>query len=110
MKLPRRYFLHLAAGAAVLPAISRMSWAQAYPARPVFAWLLTRQRISFLDLSAARAPVIARSIALVFSFHMARSSELTWALSCWAVRQLRWSSTARRKACPPSCIEIVWLF
>jgi tripartite-type tricarboxylate transporter receptor subunit TctC len=35
MKLPRRYFLHLAAGAAVLPAISRMSWAQAYPARPV---------------------------------------------------------------------------
>jgi tripartite-type tricarboxylate transporter receptor subunit TctC len=35
MKLPRRNFLHLTAGAAVLPAISRMSWAQAYPARPV---------------------------------------------------------------------------
>jgi len=35
MKLPRRNFLHLAAGAAVLPAISRMSWAQAYPMRPV---------------------------------------------------------------------------
>ena len=33
MKLPRRKFLHLAAGAAALPAISRMSWAQAYPAR-----------------------------------------------------------------------------
>jgi tripartite-type tricarboxylate transporter receptor subunit TctC len=34
MKLPRRKFLHLAAGAA-LPVISRVAWAQAYPARPV---------------------------------------------------------------------------
>jgi hypothetical protein len=35
MKLPRRNFLHLAAGAAVLPAISRFAWAQAYPSRIV---------------------------------------------------------------------------
>jgi len=35
MKLPRRRFLHLAAGAAALPAISRVGWAQAYPTRPV---------------------------------------------------------------------------
>src|SRR5262245_40810069 len=35
MKLPRRNFLHLAAGAAALPAISRIAWAQAYPTRPV---------------------------------------------------------------------------
>jgi tripartite-type tricarboxylate transporter receptor subunit TctC len=35
MKLPRRTFLHLAAGAAALPAVSRAAWAQAYPARPV---------------------------------------------------------------------------
>src|SRR5947209_18508573 len=35
MKLPRRQFLHLAAGAAALPAISRIAAAQAYPARPV---------------------------------------------------------------------------
>jgi tripartite-type tricarboxylate transporter receptor subunit TctC len=35
MKLPRRRFLHLAAGAAALPAVSRMGWAQTYPARPV---------------------------------------------------------------------------
>src|SRR5262245_35956696 len=36
MKLPhRRRFLHLAAGAAALPAISRFAWAQAYPTRPV---------------------------------------------------------------------------
>ena len=36
MKLPRRrQFLHLAAGAAALPAISRMSWAQSYPTQAV---------------------------------------------------------------------------
>jgi len=34
MKLPRRQFLHLAAGAAVLPAVSRIASAQAYPTRP----------------------------------------------------------------------------
>jgi hypothetical protein len=35
MKLPRRHFLHLAAGAAALPVISRFASAQAYPTRPV---------------------------------------------------------------------------
>jgi tripartite-type tricarboxylate transporter receptor subunit TctC len=35
MKLPRRHFLHLAGGAAALPAVSRFAWAQAYPRRPV---------------------------------------------------------------------------
>jgi tripartite-type tricarboxylate transporter receptor subunit TctC len=35
MKLPRRQFLHLTAGAAALPAVSRFASAQAYPSRPV---------------------------------------------------------------------------
>ena len=35
MKLPRRQFLHLAAGAAALPALSRIASAQAYPSRPI---------------------------------------------------------------------------
>jgi tripartite-type tricarboxylate transporter receptor subunit TctC len=35
MKLPRRQFLHLAAGLAALPAVSRIPMAQAYPSRPV---------------------------------------------------------------------------
>src|SRR5262245_32009112 len=35
VKLPRRTFLHLAAGAAALPTVSRMARAQAYPTRPV---------------------------------------------------------------------------
>lgn len=34
MELPRRQFLHLAAGAAALPAVSRMAGAQAYTSRP----------------------------------------------------------------------------
>src|SRR5881398_1043050 len=35
MKLPRRNFLHLAAGAAALPSVSRIARAQTYPTRPV---------------------------------------------------------------------------
>ena len=35
MKLPRRRFVHLAAGAAAFPAVSRLAWAQTYPTRPV---------------------------------------------------------------------------
>ena len=35
MKLPRRKFLHVAAGAAALPALSRFAWTQAYPARTI---------------------------------------------------------------------------
>src|SRR5262245_47108680 len=35
MKLPRREFLHLAAGAAALPAVSRTARAQTYPSRPI---------------------------------------------------------------------------
>src|SRR5213080_5334473 len=39
MKLPRRKFLHLAAGAAALPAASRIACAQPYPTRPV-RWII----------------------------------------------------------------------
>jgi tripartite-type tricarboxylate transporter receptor subunit TctC len=39
MKIPRRQFLHLAAGAAALPAVSRVARAQTYPARPV-RWIV----------------------------------------------------------------------
>jgi tripartite-type tricarboxylate transporter receptor subunit TctC len=35
MKVLRRRFLHLAAGAAALPAVLRMAWAQTYPTRPI---------------------------------------------------------------------------
>jgi tripartite-type tricarboxylate transporter receptor subunit TctC len=35
MKFPRRQFLHLAAGAAALPVLSRAAWTLDYPTRPV---------------------------------------------------------------------------
>src|ERR1700688_2234686 len=35
MKFQRRQFLYLAAGAAALPAVSRIAWAQTYPTRPI---------------------------------------------------------------------------
>jgi tripartite-type tricarboxylate transporter receptor subunit TctC len=39
MKSLRRRFLHLAVGAAALPAVSRVAWAQSYPTRPV-RWIV----------------------------------------------------------------------
>jgi hypothetical protein len=55
MKLPRRNFLHLVAGAATLPAISRIARAQTYPTRPVrLIAVLTAQ--SSPILSDAPAP------------------------------------------------------
>jgi tripartite-type tricarboxylate transporter receptor subunit TctC len=35
MKIRRRQFLQVAAGAAALPAMSRIAWAQVYPTRPI---------------------------------------------------------------------------
>jgi tripartite-type tricarboxylate transporter receptor subunit TctC len=39
MKLPRRKFLQLTAGATALPAVSRGAWARAYPTRPI-RWIV----------------------------------------------------------------------
>ena len=35
MKIPRRHFLRLTAGAAILPVVSGIAQAEVYPARPV---------------------------------------------------------------------------
>src|SRR5262249_39930090 len=62
MKLPRRNFLRLAAGAAVLSGVSRIARAQAYPSRPV-RWI-----VSF----AAGGPndIVARIVGHYLSDHL----------------------------------------
>jgi len=51
MKLPRRAFLQLAAGAAALPAVSGVARAQTYPSRPV-RWILSAPPGGALDIVA----------------------------------------------------------
>ena len=60
MKLPhRRQFLHLAAGAAALPVVSRIASAQAYPSRPV--------RLIVPVAPGGTSDITARSIGLWLS-------------------------------------------
>ena len=51
MKLLRRKFLHLAAGAAALPAMSRIARAQAYPSRPI-RWIVAGAAGNTTDIIA----------------------------------------------------------
>ncbi|MGA8610583.1 MAG: tripartite tricarboxylate transporter substrate binding protein [Xanthobacteraceae bacterium] len=59
MKLPRRDFLHLAAGAAAVPLASRLAWAEAYPSRPV--------RIAVGFPPGAATDIVGRLIAQTLS-------------------------------------------
>jgi tripartite-type tricarboxylate transporter receptor subunit TctC len=65
MKIPRRTFLHVAAGAAALPAVARVAWAQTYPARPV------RLMVGFPP--GGSADIITRIIAQALTERMGQS-------------------------------------
>jgi tripartite-type tricarboxylate transporter receptor subunit TctC len=60
----RRRFLHLAAGAAALPTVSRVAWAQAYPSRPV--------RIIVASTAGGTADLTARLIGQWLSERLAQ--------------------------------------
>jgi tripartite-type tricarboxylate transporter receptor subunit TctC len=64
MKLPRRRFLHVAAGAAALPAISRIARAQTYPSRPV--------RVIVAFAAAGGADIVARLMGQWLSERLGR--------------------------------------
>ena len=55
MTLPRREFLRLAAGAAVLPAVPSLAWAQAYPMRAV--------RVIVANAAGSAGDILARLVA-----------------------------------------------
>jgi tripartite-type tricarboxylate transporter receptor subunit TctC len=62
MNFPRRHFLHLAASAAALPAVSRIAWAQVYPARPV--------RIIVPSAPGGLLDIVARMLAQKLTEHL----------------------------------------
>jgi tripartite-type tricarboxylate transporter receptor subunit TctC len=65
MKLGRRRFLHLAAGAAVLPAVPRLAKAKAYPTRPVH-WIV--------PMAAGNPPdIVSRAMAQWLSERLGQS-------------------------------------
>src|SRR5437762_3423952 len=78
LKFPRRTFLHLDAGAAALPAVSRIAKAQAYPTRPIILYgsksipaqnlgeLITWLKAHPDQASAGLKPLSFRLIAILF--------------------------------------------
>jgi len=71
MKLPRRAFLHLAAGAAALPTASRFAWAQAYPTRPV---RITTAKTAFISAKSFSSLSSSHQIIMTVLRHGGRGA------------------------------------
>src|SRR5262245_10592456 len=96
MKLPRRQFLRMAAGAAALPALSDVAGAQNYPARPV------RLVVAFVPGGAT--DTLARQISNDLKEALARPS--SWKID--RARTAIWPGIMWRQAsrmATPSCLR-----
>ena len=95
MKLPRRQFLYLAAGAAALPAVSRFAFAQAYPSRPV--------RVIVYAPAGGSFDIIARLMG-----HGCRSASVSHSLS--KTGRVLAAISAPRRSCVrlPTAIRCFW--
>ena len=78
MKLLHREFLHLAAGAAALPAVSRFAWAQAYPARPITIIVPFPKRRRYARSPGAGMSWPGRFIGGGTSFELRRRDSPKW--------------------------------
>src|SRR5262249_35817315 len=75
MRLPRRQFLHLSAGAPTLPAVSRIAQAQVYPTRPVRIMIGSarlmgngcRNGLANNSSSSLRGTMRARAVPVLFT-------------------------------------------
>jgi hypothetical protein len=95
MKLPRRNFLYLAAGAAALPAVSRFAWAQAYPTRPV--------RIVVGFAAGGAGDIAARLMGQWLSERLGRNSS-------WRIGQVATAISPPRRVCtrPQTAMHYSW--
>jgi tripartite-type tricarboxylate transporter receptor subunit TctC len=99
MKPPRRQFLHLAAGAAALPAVSRIARAQAYPTRPVRIIAPTGPAGAPDILARLIAPWLSERLGQQFVSKTAQGAATISAPKRWCGRRrtaIRSSSSARR--------------
>ena len=88
MKLPRRKFLHLAAGTAAMPAVSRIARAQTYPTRPV--------RVIVPFAPGGPTDILARFVAQKLSEHFGKTVLCRKHWRCW--RQCRNGSGGKGSA------------
>jgi hypothetical protein len=88
--IPRRQFLHLAAGAAALPAVPRIAKAQAYPTRPV--------RIVVGYAAGGGNDIVARLIGQWLSEVPSNSAALCMLPACTTDRRTRISWSLRRRS------------
>jgi tripartite-type tricarboxylate transporter receptor subunit TctC len=118
MKLPRRQCLHLAAGAAALPAVSRIAWAQGYPSRPITIIVpfpaggptdtLARILADHMSASLAQSVIIENVSGATGSIGVGRVARA--AADGYTLSIGHWSTHVRKTLPPKDLTELIaWL-